>query len=63
MDTLVLQRKHAAKQKLLEDVQQEALEAAIAKVSLAVQMEKEEREERKELKLLFEIPSGVTIFV
>ena len=39
--------KQEAKKKLLEEVREEALEAAIAKVTVQIQLEREEEEERK----------------
>lgn len=47
IDTLVQPRKDAAKQKLLEEVRAEAIETAIAKVTTAMQIRKEEEEHRK----------------
>jgi hypothetical protein len=47
VELLVGGTKQEAKKKLLEETRVEALEAAIAKVSVQIQLEKEEEEERK----------------
>ena len=47
MDVLIKSRKDIAKKKLLDEVKEEALESAIAKVTIKLQIEKEEEEESR----------------
>ena len=47
IELLIGGTKQEAKKKLLEETREEALEAAIAKVSVQMQLVKEEEEERK----------------
>lgn len=47
VELLIGGTKQEAKKKLLEEIREEALETAIAKVIVQIQLEKEEEEERK----------------
>jgi hypothetical protein len=62
IELLIRGTKQEAKKKLLEEIREEALEAAIAKVNVQIQLDKEEEEERKNLTCLFHILISSTLF-